>query len=146
MLQIPFFPATNVLNSFVGLANTRLEVYRWAAEHLADDDLREIFVALLQQAKDFKRQLIEVLGNAEGTHPLGDGLPLLRASALLPPQSADVTMLFDLLDQLNEAETHAVAQLRTDSLLQRAIRSQRAATRTLHEGLEYLRQYAEPWV
>lgn len=141
MQQIHFFPAASALSSFVGLTNTRLEVYRWAAEHLEDDDLREIFVALLQQAKDFKRQLAEVVGDAEGTHPLGDGLPLLRASASLPPQSADVNTLFDLLDQLNEAETHAVAQLRTDSLLQRAIRTQRAATRTLHEGLEYLQQY-----
>lgn len=141
MQQIHFFPAANVLSSFVGLTNTRLEVYRWAAEHLADEDLREIFVALLQQARDFKRQWVEVLGEADGTHPLGDGLPLLRASASLPPQSADVHTLFDLLDQLNDAETHAVAQLRADSLLQQVIRTQRAATRTLHEGLEYLRQY-----
>jgi hypothetical protein len=141
MQQIHFFPAANVLSSFVGLTNTRLEVYRWAAEHLADEDLREIFVALLQQARDFKRQLVEVVGEAEGTHPLSDGLPLLRASASLPPQSADVSTLFDLLDQLNEAETHAVAQFRADSLLQQVIRTQRAATRTLHEGLEYLRQY-----
>ena len=141
MQQIHFFPAANTLSSFVGLTNTRLEVYRWAAEHLADEDLREIFVALLQQARDFKRQWVEVLGEADGTHPLGDGLPLLRASASLPPQSADVHTLFDLLDQLNDAETHAVAQLRADSLLQQVIRTQRAATRTLHEGLEYLRQY-----
>lgn len=144
MQQIQFFPAASALSSFVGLTNTRLEVYRWAAEHLGDDDLREIFVALLQQARDFKRQSVEVLGDADGTHPLSDGLPLLRASASLPPQSADVNTLFELLDQLNEAETHAVAQLRADGLLQRAIRTQRAATRSLHEGLEYLRQYVEP--
>ncbi len=135
------FPVSNALSAFVGLTNTRLEVYRWAADHLEDDDLREIFVALLQQAKEFKHQLADVVEQTEATHPLGESLPVLRASASLPPQSADVHTLFDLLDQLNEAETYAVAQLRTDLLLQRAIRSQRTATRTLHEGLEYLRQY-----
>jgi|GEM_PF-6522943 len=132
---------SRALSAFVGLTNTRLEVYRWAADHLADADLREVFEALLQQAKTFKQQVLELTGLTKASHPLAQILPTLRASASLPPQSADVDTLFDLLDQLNEAETHALAQLKTDSLLQNAIRSQRTSTRSLHEALGYLRQY-----
>ncbi|MCY7352107.1 MAG: hypothetical protein LH606_15830 [Cytophagaceae bacterium] len=145
-----FVPST-ALTAFVGLTNTRLEIYRWAADHLADADLREVFVALLQQAKVFKRQLGEVAGGRAGGAPLfgpmptmhriGDTLPTLRTASLLPRQSANVNALYDLLDQLNEAETYAIAQLKADGLLQRAIRAQRNATRTLHEALDYLRQY-----
>lgn len=138
--------SSTALTTFVGLTNTRLEVYRWAADHSADADLREVFEALLQQAKVFKRQLSEVaesrmFGPMPTTHRLGDGLPTLRAASLLPRQSANVNALFDLLDELNEAETHAIAQLKADGLVQRAIRAQRDATRTLHEALDYLRQY-----